>query len=177
MLTPNPANRPDIFEIEDILETWVDQDHIDINKDALKLKQEELRKLKQKTSKTATKNAPVSSSKDLTPEDIRNLQKKLQKEKAEGSKKHAVPLHSDYQKKMHEELYSKKAKQQPSKTQGKADDFAWDDFNDSKPKKTSKAADAGFEFDFDSHDKKKDEEPKVADDEEEDFFGTSQNKY
>lgn len=44
MLTPNPAHRPDIYEIEDLLETWDDFDNVELNSDAQRLKNEALRK-------------------------------------------------------------------------------------------------------------------------------------
>lgn len=127
MLTPNPRNRPDIFEIEDILETWPEHDEIELNPDAVKLKKEELRRLRQKAPAKTKSNTKMSSGKDLTPEEIRELQRKLQKEKAEGNKKHQVPLYGDYSKKMNEELYSKKGQDKKAKQ----DDFDWNNFGDS----------------------------------------------
>jgi hypothetical protein len=131
MLTPNPQNRPDIFEVEDLLETWDDHDHIVLNPDAQKLKDEENRKLGNKVEKASSSSSSGKTQKDLTPDEIRAFQKKLQMKKLEDEKKYQVPLHSDYNKKMEQELYNKQqAKDQPKKT-AKADNFDWDDFGSS----------------------------------------------
>ena len=132
MLTPNPDNRPDIFEIEDLLETWDDHDHIELNPEAQQLKEEELRKLGKKVNKSQPSKSPSTKSgkpADLTAEEIRNLQSKLKKQKLEEQKKQQVPLHNDYQKKMNEELYARNtAKAQSKPAQKQQDEFDWNDF-------------------------------------------------
>ena len=186
MLTPNPKYRPDINEVEDLLETWEDHDHIDINQDAQKLKDEELRRagvrvVKQKTSK-----------KDISEDEIRKFQHKLKKQKLEEQKKHQVPFHSNYNQKMQEELSSK-----PKKSPAQSDDFDWDFGQQSKslknnpiigtnqtqkhkkgtqPRKVAQKQ-SDFDFDFDSNSQQtKKVEPKqeVPVD---DFFGFSENQY
>lgn len=186
MLTPNPKYRPDINEVEDLLETWEDHDHIDINQDAQKLKDEELRRagvrvVKQKTSK-----------KDISEDEIRKFQHKLKKQKLEEQKKHQVPFHSSYNQKMQEELSSK-----PKKSPAQSDDFDWDFGQQSKslkydriigtnqtqkhkkgtqPRKVAQKQ-SDFDFDFDSNSQQtKKVEPKqeVPVD---DFFGFSENQY
>jgi AP2-associated kinase len=49
MLTPNPEMRPDIYEIEETLNSWHDLETIEINPDAQKLKEEYYRKMKRKS--------------------------------------------------------------------------------------------------------------------------------
>jgi AP2-associated kinase len=129
MLTPNPEKRPDIFEVEDLIETWEDHDAIKLNEEAQKLKDEELRKQgrNSKAPKTTVAKSSVSTTKDISEEEIRNVQNKLKKQRLEEQKKHQVPLHGNYQKKMHEELYSKNnANDGAKKIQKQNDDFDWD---------------------------------------------------
>ena len=189
MLTPNPENRPDIHEIEDLLETWDDFDTIQLNPDAEKLKAEEMRKLGQQLEKARRQKTKSSNPKDLTPEEIREFQKKVQKQRMDEQRKQHVPLHKDYSKKMEEQLYSKKAEKSTKKSSGKKEDFDWDEFGsssnfifinyiDTQKKTTQIKGDFEFDFDFNSQGKKK-EEAKARKDttDSNDFFGTSENTY
>lgn len=154
MLTPNPEFRPDIFELQDLLETWSDHESIEINPDAQKIKEEAMRKegkkiIKQK--KQENKLYQGRKNTDLTAEELQQIQRKLAQQKLEEQKKFHVPLHQDYDAKMKTELYAKNEKPK-SKPKQKEDDLAWADFESSnKPKKTPAKNTSSNEewFDFD----------------------------
>lgn len=197
MLTPNPEKRPDIFEIEDLLETWEDHDIIILNEDAQKLKDEELRKQGRasKTPKTTDSKNYKSDSKDISEEEIRKFQNKLRMQKLEEQKKHKVPLHGDYQKKMQEELYSKNKASGNAKKNQKQDDFDWD-FDQSsniytnylvsnKEQNANKGSNSNknsknkndFDFDFGFGGEPSSSKPKKESIDRDDFFGFTENQY
>lgn len=201
-LTPDPSQRPDIFELQDLLETWEDFDKIEINPLAQKLKDEDLKKNNKKmvTQKKNEINFEGRKNDDLTPNELKELQVKLRKQKMEDEKKLHVPVYTDYHAKMQDELYSKPIKAADSNKK-KDNDLDWANFDNKTAKKQKKEVpsdnfwdqsiqpsvgkggkesqaktnDKDFDFDFNKNQNKQTERIESSD--KTDFFGFTENKY
>jgi len=103
ILTPNPAKRPSIHEIEKILANYERIDKMPMNSDAKHNKNEYFRKLHGKSQ--ASK--PSQRGGDMTPDDIAKLQSKIKREQENKRKQVVVQFHDDYNQKMDEQLYNK----------------------------------------------------------------------
>lgn len=87
MLTPNPENRPDIYEIEELLETWNDHQSIQINSEAQQLKMEEQRKQGFKIKKSPSKIVASKVITDISEQEIKVLQKKMKEARIKEKQK------------------------------------------------------------------------------------------
>ena len=139
--------RPDIFELQDLLETWEDFDNVEINPDALKIKLEAIRKEGKKSTlnKTRQDRQKVGRNSEISEQDIKIMRERIAKQRLEEQKKLHVPFYQDYDAKMKSQLGKNQAKGKPA---AKKDDFEWADFDSSKPKQAEKAQNNDFWSDF-----------------------------
>lgn len=107
ILTPNPKFRPSIAHILKILENWDSIEEIKLNPEAIKNKKAYIKRIEAAHSSKRDK-VPLSSG-ELTEDEIKKIQKRIQMANEKKKQKLFVPIYNDYSAKMEHDLYSNSA--------------------------------------------------------------------